>query len=93
MIDPNPEVRPSAIGLLQHRVLSLSGNMSQAQLHTQLNAEKLKTEILAMPRSAPSVIQQCTDNVVDLAEDKPPLSAWISWLVGMVKQRLSRASV
>jgi hypothetical protein len=39
------------------------------------------------------VIQQGRDNVADLAEDKPALSAWISWLVGMVKWRLSRASV
>jgi hypothetical protein len=46
MIDPNPEVRPSAIGLIWHRVLSPSGNVSQAQLHRGLNAEKLKTEIV-----------------------------------------------
>jgi wee1-like protein kinase len=47
MIDPNPEMRPSAISLLQHPVLSPFGNKSKAQLHRELIAEKLKNEVLA----------------------------------------------
>ena len=47
MIHPNPEMRPSAINLIQHRVLSPNGNKTKAQLRRELNAEKLKNEILS----------------------------------------------
>lgn len=47
MIDPNPELRPTAIQIIQHRVLCPFGNKSKAQLRRELNAEKLKNEILS----------------------------------------------
>ncbi|KAG7214028.1 hypothetical protein KM043_001397 [Ampulex compressa] len=47
MIHPNPEMRPSAICLIQHRVLCPFGNKTKAQLRRELNAEKLKNEILS----------------------------------------------
>lgn len=47
MIHPNPEMRPSAMSLMQHRVLCPIGKKTKAQLRRELNAEKLKNEILA----------------------------------------------
>lgn len=47
MIDPNAELRPTAIQIIQHRVLCPFGNKSKAQLRRELNAEKLKNEILS----------------------------------------------
>ncbi|XP_034947504.1 wee1-like protein kinase [Chelonus insularis] len=47
MIHPNPETRPSAVSLIQHRVLCPFGNKTKAQLRRELNAEKLKNEILS----------------------------------------------
>jgi wee1-like protein kinase len=47
VIDPDPKMRPSAISLLRHPVLSLFGSKSKAQLHRELIAEKLKNEVLA----------------------------------------------
>lgn len=47
MIDPDPSQRPSAIQVLQHRALTPLGNKSRAQLYRELNAEKLKNEILS----------------------------------------------
>ncbi|RLU20754.1 hypothetical protein DMN91_007367 [Ooceraea biroi] len=46
MIHPIPEMRPSAVSLIQHRVLCPFGNKTKAQLRRELNAEKLKNEIL-----------------------------------------------
>ncbi|XP_025156397.1 wee1-like protein kinase isoform X2 [Harpegnathos saltator] len=47
MIHSNPEMRPSAISLIQHRVLCPLGNKTKAQLRRELNAEKVKNEILS----------------------------------------------
>lgn len=47
MIDPDPVLRPTAIQVLQNKALSPAGNKSKAQLHRELNAEKLKNEILS----------------------------------------------
>lgn len=47
MIHPNPEMRPCAVSLIQHRVLCPYGNKTKAQLRRELNAEKLKNEILS----------------------------------------------
>ncbi|XP_011641526.1 wee1-like protein kinase [Pogonomyrmex barbatus] len=47
MIHPNPETRPSAVFLIQHRVLCPIGKKTKAQLRRELNAEKLKNEILS----------------------------------------------
>lgn len=47
MIHPNPEMRPSAVSLMQHRVLCPIGKKTKAQLRRELNAEKLKNEILS----------------------------------------------
>ncbi|KAK9874422.1 hypothetical protein WA026_002767 [Henosepilachna vigintioctopunctata] len=46
MIDPNPVMRPSAIQILQHRALVPKGKKTTLQLHRELNAERLKNEIL-----------------------------------------------
>ena len=46
MIHPDPEMRPSATCLIQHRALIPFGNKTSAQLRRELNAEKLKSEIL-----------------------------------------------
>ncbi|XP_046744090.1 wee1-like protein kinase [Diprion similis] len=46
MIHPKPEMRPSAVSLIQNRVLCPFGNKTKAQLRRELNAEKLKNEIL-----------------------------------------------
>lgn len=47
MIHSNPEMRPSAVSLIQHRVLCPLGNKTKAQLRRELNAEKVKNEILS----------------------------------------------
>ncbi|XP_022906291.1 wee1-like protein kinase [Onthophagus taurus] len=47
MIHPDPNLRPSAVQVLQHRVLSPAPNKSKLQLYKELNAEKLKYEILS----------------------------------------------
>lgn len=46
MIHPNPEMRPSATALAQHRVLCPFGNKTKAELRKELNAERLKNELL-----------------------------------------------
>jgi wee1-like protein kinase len=91
MIDPNPEMRPSAISLIRHRVLSSFDNKSKAQLRQDLNTEKLKSEILTKQlviaeqclKALPTgVIQQFSGNISHVAESKQPLSARISRLIG-----------
>ncbi|XP_011866312.1 PREDICTED: wee1-like protein kinase 1-A isoform X2 [Vollenhovia emeryi] len=47
MTHPNPEMRPSALSLMQHRVMCPIGKKTKAQLRRELNAEKLKNEILS----------------------------------------------
>lgn len=46
MIDPNPVLRPTALQILQHRALLPKGKKTTLQLHRELNAERLKNEIL-----------------------------------------------
>lgn len=91
MIHPNPEMRPSAISLIQHRVLCPFGNKSKAQLRRELNAEKLKNEILAKQlenaekcfKSLPTnVIQQFSGNPSDSTESQRPVSTRASRLIG-----------
>lgn len=47
MVHSDPEQRPTAIQLMQHRVLCPFGNKTKAQLRRELNAERLKNEILS----------------------------------------------
>ncbi|GLH16264.1 Uncharacterized protein GBIM_20585 [Gryllus bimaculatus] len=47
MIHPDPEMRPTALQVMKHRALCLFGNKSKAQLRRELNAEKVKNEILS----------------------------------------------
>ena len=47
MIHPDPEMRPSAVDIIQHRVINPNGHKSKAQLRRELNAERLKNEILS----------------------------------------------
>jgi wee1-like protein kinase len=91
MIHPNPEMRPSAISLIQHRVLCPFGNKSKAQLRRELNAEKLKNEILVKQLEnaekcfkslPPNVIQQCSGNPLDSVEGQRPVSTRTSRLIG-----------
>jgi wee1-like protein kinase len=91
MIHPNPEMRPTAVSLIQHRVLCPFGNKSKVQLRRELNAEKLKNEILAKQlenaekcfKSLPTnVIQQFNGNSSDSTEGKRPVSTRASRLIG-----------
>ncbi|XP_058802370.1 wee1-like protein kinase 1-A isoform X2 [Phymastichus coffea] len=67
MIHPNPEMRPSAVTLIQHRVLSPNGNKTKAQLRRELNAERLKNEILSKQlQEAAKCLQTIAPNVVAL---------------------------
>ena len=83
MIHPNPEMRPSAVNLIQHRVLCPFGNKTKAQLRRELNAEKLKNEILAKQletaekcfKSLPSnVLQQISGTPTETIEGKRSLN-------------------
>lgn len=49
MVHPNPETRPSAVSLVQHRILcpANNGSKKEAELRRELNAEKLKNEFLS----------------------------------------------
>lgn len=47
MIHPNPTMRPTASQILYHPALCPVGKKTRAQLHRELNAEKLKNEILS----------------------------------------------
>ncbi|XP_044260912.1 wee1-like protein kinase [Tribolium madens] len=47
MIHPDPTMRPGASQILHHPALCPVGKKTRAQLHRELNAEKLKNEILA----------------------------------------------
>ncbi|XP_077259785.1 wee1-like protein kinase 2 isoform X2 [Temnothorax americanus] len=65
MIHPNPEMRPSAISLMQDRVLCPLGKKTKAQLRRELNAEKLKNEILSKRlHDAALYLKSITPNVV-----------------------------
>ena len=46
MVHPDPERRPSASCLIQHRVLCPFANKTKEQLFRELNAERLKREII-----------------------------------------------
>jgi wee1-like protein kinase len=67
MIHPNPEMRPSAVSLIQHRVLSPNGNKTKAQLRRELNAERLKNEILSKQlQEAAKCLKTIAPNMVAL---------------------------
>ncbi|PSN34900.1 hypothetical protein C0J52_16510 [Blattella germanica] len=91
MVHVNPEMRPSAVSLIQHRVLCPFGNKSKAQLRRELNAEKLKNEILAKQletaekcfKSLPSnIIQQFGSGQQETSESKRPINNRASRLIG-----------
>lgn len=46
MVHPDPERRPSAVCLIQHRVLCPFANKTKEQLFRELNAERMKREII-----------------------------------------------
>jgi wee1-like protein kinase len=91
MIDPDPKVRPSAIDLIQHRLVAPFGKKSKARLYTQLKTQKLRNEILLKRLETAktnykwgppaSVIQQLTGNVSE-AEARRIVSEEISRLIG-----------
>lgn len=71
MIHPNPEMRPSAICLIQHRVLCPFGNKTKAQLRRELNAEKLKNEILSKQlQEAAKCLKTIAPNVAAINNNK-----------------------
>lgn len=47
MVHPEPEQRPTIQQVIQHRVLCPFGNKTKAQLRRELNAERLKNELLS----------------------------------------------
>lgn len=66
MIHSNAEMRPSAMSLMQHRVLCPIGKKTKAQLRRELNAEKLKNEILSKRlHDAAMCLKSIAPNVVE----------------------------
>ncbi|CAH1250597.1 WEE1 [Branchiostoma lanceolatum] len=47
MVHPDPNSRPSAVSITQHALLCPTAGKTKAQLHRELNEEKLKNEQLA----------------------------------------------
>ncbi|XP_066991438.2 wee1-like protein kinase [Anabrus simplex] len=72
MIHPNPAMRPSALNLMQHRALCPFGNKSKAQLRRELNAEKLKNEILSKQlQEAAKCLKSFTPNILAAQANNP----------------------
>lgn len=66
MIHPDPAVRPSASQLVHHHSLCAPINKSRAQLRRELNAERLKNEILARQlKEAARCLQSITPNAAN----------------------------
>lgn len=66
MTHPDPQMRPSAISLTQHRVLLPLGNKTKAQLRRELSMEKLKNEILTKRlKDAAIFLKNIAPNVTD----------------------------
>ncbi|KAJ9594961.1 hypothetical protein L9F63_013745 [Diploptera punctata] len=91
MIHQNPEMRPSATSLIQHRVICPFGNKTKAQLRRELNAEKLKNEILAKQLATaekcfkalpPNIIQQFAGTPSEFVESRRSLNNKTSRLIG-----------
>ncbi|KAK3711923.1 hypothetical protein QZH41_009423 [Actinostola sp. cb2023] len=57
MVNPSPNLRPSAVGLIHNHVLCPLANKSKAQLRKELNTEKFKNEILS------SKLKQAQQNI------------------------------
>ncbi|XP_071441120.1 wee1-like protein kinase 1-A [Hetaerina americana] len=65
MIHPDPDARPAAAQLLAHRLLCPTGNKTKAQLRRELNAERLKNEILwRRLQEAAKCIQSLSPSVI-----------------------------
>ncbi|KAG8225806.1 hypothetical protein J437_LFUL005613 [Ladona fulva] len=65
MIHPDPDARPTAAQLLTHRLLCPTGNKTKAQLRRELNAERLKNEILwRQLQEAAKCIKSLSPNVI-----------------------------
>lgn len=47
MIHPEPVQRPTPLQIIQHKALIPAGRKTKAELHRELNAERLKNEILS----------------------------------------------
>ncbi|XP_029673195.1 wee1-like protein kinase isoform X2 [Formica exsecta] len=66
MTHPDPQMRPSATCLTQHRVLLPLGNKTKAQLRRELSLEKLKNEILTKRlKDAAIFLKNIAPNVTD----------------------------
>ncbi|XP_072761345.1 wee1-like protein kinase 2 isoform X2 [Anoplolepis gracilipes] len=66
MTHPDPQIRPSATCLTQHRVLLPLGNKTKAQLRRELSLEKLKNEILTKRlKDAAIFLKNIAPNVTD----------------------------
>lgn len=67
MIHPDVMMRPTASQILQHPALCPVGKKTRAQLHRELNAEKLKNEILSKQlKEAAICIKSITPDVKQL---------------------------
>ncbi|CAB3233594.1 unnamed protein product [Arctia plantaginis] len=65
MVDPEPQVRPSAARLRRHPLLHPAGNKSKAQLRRELAAANQKNELLARKlQEAARCIKSLTPNLV-----------------------------
>jgi wee1-like protein kinase len=85
MIHPIPEMRPSAMSLIQHRVLCPFGNKTKAQLRRELNVEKLKNEILTKQlEDAAKCLKTIAPNVVpeDYQLQPTPTRTSLSRVIG-----------
>lgn len=67
MVDPEPELRPSAVNLIHNSLLSPNGNKTKAQLRRELNAEKLKNEFLSKQlQEAAKCIKTIAPNIASI---------------------------
>ncbi|XP_020296605.1 wee1-like protein kinase 1-A isoform X2 [Pseudomyrmex gracilis] len=65
MVNPDPEIRPSAASLIQHRVLCPPENKTKEQLRRELNAEKIKNEILSQKLHDAAVYLKTIESNID----------------------------
>lgn len=70
MIHKDPDMRPSAVNIIQHRVLCPFGNKTKAQLRRELNAEKLKNEFLSRQLKEAAMCLQTMAPAIMINKDK-----------------------
>jgi wee1-like protein kinase len=71
MVHPDPRVRPSAVALAQHPVLSPFARKTRAQLRRELNEERFKNEMLAQQLKEATQRQQQSAQTVLAGLSRP----------------------